>query len=220
VIIVFFLIDIGLCFAYILNFLIYGVPDSIITDLLDLDGESSLGAWYSSIQYFCAFVFSAIYSYFAIRQNRKLFILIFLPMMFLFMSIDESVQIHEWLGEKRDILFSSGSRKGTLFGGTGLWMFLFGLPFLALFLRLVYLLKQQIHDKKSSLIKLVVGMLIMLTGALGFETLSNFVVRDFLAVEIVFEEGLEMIGATVMLWAVYEMAKDFIILSEKTTSNQ
>ena len=206
---IFFLIDIGLCVAYVINDLI-GKTHSKLTDILNLDAESSLSAWYSSTQFFCIFILSAIFSYHRIRKNRKSLLLIVLPIMFLLMSIDECVQIHEWLGAKSDILFPSGSRKGTFFQYTGIWMFVFGLPFLIFFLLLAHSLKQHISDKASSLKKLVIGMAIMLAGALGFELLSNFVAARFWFIEVTFEEGLEMIGATVMLWAVYDMAIDYI----------
>ena len=198
-----------LCIAYIINNLI-GQPFWKLTSLLDLSGESSLAAWYSSTQFFCVFILSAIFTYHKIKQNSKSFPLIILPIIFLLMSIDESVQIHEWLGEKSDILFSDGSRIGTSFQKTGIWMFVFGLPFVALFLLWAYSLKHHFSDKPSSFKKLVIGMIIMLTGALGFEFLSNFVENSFWVIEVTFEEGLEMIGVTVMLWAVYDMAIDYM----------
>ena len=89
-------------------------------------------------------------------------------------------------------------------------MFVFGLPFLILFLMCIYLLKQYFSDKPSSLKKLVIGMILMLIGALGFETISNFVTGSFWYIEAVFEEGFEMIGVTVMLWATYDMAIDYM----------
>ena len=89
-------------------------------------------------------------------------------------------------------------------------MIVFGLPFLAFFLLLAYSVKRHISDKPSSLRKLVIGMAIMLTGALGFELLSNFVENGYWDILTVFEEGLELIGVTVMLWAVYDMAIDYM----------
>ncbi|MBN4054496.1 hypothetical protein JYT87_02180 [Nitrospira defluvii] len=206
---IFLLIDIGLCIAYTINHL-SGHSFSKLTSLLDLDGENSIASWYSSTQFFCVFISSAIFSYHKIRENSKSFPLIVLPIMFLLMSIDESVQIHEWLGLKSDILFSSGSRIGTPFQNTGIWMFVFGLPFLALFLLIVYSLKHHFSDKPFAFEKLVIGMIIMLIGALGFETLSNFIGKGFLFIEIVLEEGLEMIGVTVMFWAMYDIAIDYM----------
>ena len=207
---IFFLIDIGLCLAYIVNILI-GQPSYQLTLLLDLNGESSIGTWYSSTQFFCVFILSSIFSYHKIRQNSKSSLLIALPIIFLLMSIDESVQIHEWIGVKCDMLFPSHDRAGTLFQQTGIWMFVLGIPFLTFFLLLAYSFKQHISEKPSSLKKLVIGMIILLTGALGFDCLGNFIHTNvYWIIEITFEEGLEMIGVTVMLWAVYDLAIDYI----------
>lgn len=209
VVIIFFLIDFVLILAYIMNYLA-GQPYGMPTRLLDLNGESSFAAWYSSVQLFCVFVLSAVFSYPKIRQNGKSFPLIMLPAVFLLMSIDESVQIHEWLGVQSDILFPEGVRAGTAYYKTGIWMIIIGIPFLALFLWLSYSLKYHFSNKPSSLKKLVLGMIVMLSGALGFEFLSNFVEEDLWIIEVAFEEGLEMAGVTIMLWAMYEMATDYL----------
>ena len=207
---IFFLIDLGLCIAYAVNYLA-GQSYSKLTSLLNLDGEASLAAWYSSVQLFCIFIFSAVFSYHKIDRTKKSYLLIGLPVIFLLMSIDETVQIHEWLGEKSDFLLPGGSRNGTVFQETGIWMFLFGLPFLALFLIWVYVIREYLADKPASFIKLITGMMILLAGALGIELLSNFSVEaNHYVTEVIFEEGLEMIGATVILWAVYEMAIEYI----------
>lgn len=203
---IYFLIDIGLCIAYIMNYLL-GSPYSMLTRILDLNDETSLSSWYSSMQLFCIFILGAIFVYHKFRQNSKSLLLIPLPTVFLLMSIDESVQIHEWLGRKSDILFPWAK---TFFPETGIWMFLFGLPFFALFLLWAYSTKQYFSEKPFKLKKLVIGMCILLFGALGFESLSNFVENSLFVAEVVFEEGLEMIGATVILWSVYDMALEYI----------
>lgn len=208
-ILIVFLIDMGLCIAYILNYSI-GHSFNALNKLLDLDGESSLATWYSSTKYFCVFILSTLFSYHKYEQKSKSLSLVILPLMFLLMSIDEAIQLHEGLGSKSDILLSDGSREGTLFQITGVWMFVFGLPFIVFFLLLAYSMKNFFSEQLSSFRKLIIGMFIMLTGALGFETLSNFVENGFLVSEIVFEEGLEMIGVTVMLWALYDVTIDFM----------
>ena len=111
---IFFLIDLGLCIAYVVNYLA-GRSYSKLTSLLNLDGEASLAAWYSSVQLFCIFIFSTVFIYHKIDRTKKSYLLIGLPVIFLLMSIDETVQIHEWLGEKSDFLLPVGSRNGTVF---------------------------------------------------------------------------------------------------------
>ena len=126
------------------------------------------------------------------------------------MSIDESVEIHEMLGRGSDIFLPGGDRDDSFFPETGIWMFLIGLPFLALFLLWAYSIKQVFSEKLFTLKKLVIGMCILLFGALVIESLSNFVDNGLLVAEITIEEGLEMIGATVILWAVYDMALEYL----------
>ena len=82
------------------------------------------------------------------------------------MSIDESVQIHEWLGAQSDILFAGGNRVGTAFENSGIWMFLFGLPFLAIFLLWAYSIKQFFSEKpfiKSLQSKIILDTFLCLT---------------------------------------------------------
>jgi hypothetical protein len=214
IILVFFLIDIGLCTAYIFNYMI-GQPHWKITILLDLSDEASLSSWFSSVQLFCVFILSAIFSYYKIKHNPKAILLIFLPLIFLSMSIDESVQIHEWLGAMSDRLLPSGNREETSFQTTGIWMIVVGIPFILFFLYLTISIRKFLSDKISSLNKLVAGMVIMLIGALGLELLVNFIDRDYWFIEIAIEEGLEMVGVTIMLWAVYDMATDFIMITDE-----
>ena len=208
-ILVLFLIDIGFCVAYFINYII-GQPSYKLTVVLDLNSEKSLGTWYSSTQYFCLFILSAIFSYHKFSKNSKSFSLLIFPIMFLFMSIDESIQIHEWIGYKSDIFLPGGSREGTFFHKTGIWMFVVGLPFIVLFLLLAYSLKNHFSENTSRLKKLVIGMVVMLTGALGIEIISNFAEFGPLVIVVAFEEGLEMIGATTMLWALYDVTKDYL----------
>ena len=206
VIVVCFIIDLGLCSAYFINDLI-GRPYVKMAAILDLDGEDSLSAWYSTVKFFCIFILGFIFAYYNINKDNRSFLLFFFPVIFLLMSIDESVQIHEWLGVRSDILLPDGSRHETPFQTTGIWMFLFGLPFLALFLLWAYSIKYY-FDKPSSFKRLIVGMITMLSGALGFELLSNFVENTLYIT--MFEEGLEMIGATIILWSVYDMTVEYL----------
>ncbi len=198
------IIDVALCVLYLCN--VYaGHPIWIVTQLLDLNVEASLSSWYSSIQYFAAFTFSAIFSFFMIKHHGKSLLLLLLPALFLLMSIDETAMIHEWVGAKSDALLPSGTRAYTTFDHTGIWVFVVGIPFLAFLVPFFYFIKKQLADHRSELLKLMAGMLIMLSGALLLELSGNFINVNFYFIEVVLEEGFEMVGATVMTWAVYNM---------------
>ena len=204
---VFFIVDISFCLLYLLNGMI-DHPIKKLTHLLDLNGETSFSAWFSSIQFFCVFIFYSIFCFYKIKENKKALLLVCFPLVFLLMSADESVQIHEWIGTKSDMFFESGTREGTAFHNTGIWVFLVGIPFFTGFIWFCFVTKKYIN-KPSSLKKLILGMIVMLSGALGFELLSNFINHAYLPIEIAFEEGFEMMGVTIMLWAAYELAIDF-----------
>lgn len=204
-IIVFLIIDIGLCALYIIN-VAFGHSYLSINMFLDLDNEISLATWYSSMQYFCLFILSSIF-YINKRKlaSRNSFLLIFLPVIFLLMSIDESTSIHESIGAVGDILLPSGSRDGTFFNRTGIWMILVGLPFFIFFMVLMYSTKTHFGRDNNSFGKLMTGMIILLIGALGIEFLANLVDDDYYFIEVAFEELFEMIGVTIMVWAVYDL---------------
>jgi hypothetical protein len=79
-------------------------------------------------------------------------------------------------------------------------------PFLALFLGWAWSIKNWTSDKPGCLWGLVGGMLLLLTGAMGFEFASNWTTGIMYTLVVVAEELCEMVGATIILWAVYEMA--------------
>jgi hypothetical protein len=198
-------IDVALCLLYIANFLL-GQPSPKLTTFSDLNGESSLAMWYSSTQLFGIAVLGTIFAHRKIREDPRAILLAGLPLLFLLMSIDEAVQIHEWLGRKSDVLLSGGTREGSAMAKTGIWMFVLGLPFLALFLGWAWSIRNWTADKPHCLWIMVGGMLLLLTGAIGFEFASNWTTGVMYTLGVVAEEFCEMMGATIILWAVYEMA--------------
>lgn len=206
---VFFCVDILLCLLYLADNLL-GNPVHDISVLLDLNGERSLGAWYSSKQLFCIALLSLIFCYAKLRSDKKTLPLMCLPMLFFAMSIDESLQIHEWLGDQADILIAGSYRTGTDFKSTGYWMFFIGLPFILMFALYVNSIKSHFQANLASFEKLLLGMGVLLTGSIGVEISANFINPNLLFIECFFEEGLEMIGATIMLWAAYDLAIEAI----------
>lgn len=206
-ILVLFLIEGGLCAAYALNFWIGG-PSVQVTRLFNLGGEANLPTWFSSMQWFCV---SYLFGIFAVRnldRSRKdTWLLLLFPVLFLIFSIDEFVQIHEWLGTKTDIFLPGGARKNTFFHATGIWMFLVGIPVLAGCLWVLSSLKKYFIEVPAAYRKFTVGILVFFGGAIGVETLSNL--SDGYTwshiLENILEEGMEMVGVTIMLWGTYDL---------------
>ncbi len=216
IILVFFAVDIGLSTAYLLNYII-GEPFGILNKLVNLDGEDSVATWYSSIQLFCVFFLAAVYTSENIdRQNARSWMLIGFPLLFLALSIDESVQIHEWLGERSDALLPGGSRKDTIFKRSGIWMFVLGIPFICCFYIWFSSVKQYFKKDGTEYLRIVYGIVVFLIGVLGFEAISNFFSDETHSIGFILitcgEETLEMAGVTIILWGVYEMVckKGFI----------
>lgn len=223
VILVLFGINLALGILYIANYYA-GQPVSKLNTFLDLNGEHNLPTWYSSIQWFSV---AALLGLFAYRHLRPLslrsWMLAMLPLIFLAMSLDEVAEIHEWVGLKSDALLPGGDREHTVFSYTGIWMFLLGVPFFVIFSLMVYSLRHYFLATRGALYKMFFGVVIMLAGALGVETISNFVTLDESVgvFTILSEELFEMFGATVVLWGAYELLDrhGFSIVQKKSLAD-
>jgi hypothetical protein len=208
---VFYVADFALSLAYLLN-VGAGRPFGKLTALLDLDGESNLPTWYSSIQLFVVAVLLGFFAYRTFEKSRiSSWLLSLLPLVFVVLSIDEVAEIHEWLGKKSDVLLPGGTRGNTPFGETGIWMFLIGIPFLAFMVFLIRSVRVYFRNKPGVLRKFVLGMLIFVGGAAGMDTAANFVVIGSRAhvLEILMEELCEMLGVTTILWATCDLLRGY-----------
>lgn len=208
-ILVFFLVDVGLYVAYVVNAII-GRPSNLIDHILRLNGESNLPSWYSTIQLFCVFVLCTIISLNKAKARGVSLPLLIPPAAFLLISMDETMQIHELLGDLTDALLPHGSRAGSLFHHTGIWMFVIGAPVIVLLgMSAPSLARDYFGGKPRSFRKFIFGMAVMLMGALGFEAVSNFAEFSIWpTVGNTLEEGMEMLGIGVVLWAMYDVAAD------------
>lgn len=208
-ILVLFIIDIALGLGYIFNELLRR-PYWKLTALLDLNREGNLPTWYPSIQWFCVAIFLGLFAHrnFSLRQKRS-WLLVVVSLLFLVLSLDEVAEIHEWLGQEVDVLLPGGTRHNTLVHSTGIWMLAIGVPFLALFIVLISSIKIYFQGAPDALLKILLGMLIMLIGALRFETLANFVTprTKYRVLQIFLEEFCELVGGTTVLWGSYELLR-------------
>ena len=108
-----------------------------------------------------------------------------------------------------DNFLSGEKHDNPLFYDTGIWFFvIIGIPLLIFFILWIYSMSKQINEKPASLKKMIIGMMVMLSGALGFDSLANFAEENW-RICILFEEGFEMIGVTIILWSAYELTSDF-----------
>jgi hypothetical protein len=204
---VFFIVDFAFGIAYLFNYLV-GEPYWTLTVLLDLDGEGNLPTWYSSIQWFCVAMLFGLFAHrnFS-RSQRKSWGLLILPLVFLLLSLDEIAQLHEVLGSWSDRFLPNASRKDSLFSRTGVWMFVIGVPFVAFFGAMMLSIRGYFERAPGAYVKVLIGMAIMLIGALGIESLSNFVGSDpfYSMLQTIVEELCEILGGTIVLWGSYEL---------------
>jgi hypothetical protein len=101
----------------------------------------------------------------------------------------------------------SRHRHGTMFDKTGIWMFGIGIPFVAFCVLLFVCIRLYLVGARVPVRLVAAGMVVMLSGAVGVETLSNFVVPDtpLAYAQAVVEELLEMVGATLVFWGAIEL---------------
>jgi hypothetical protein len=213
-VLVFFIADFGLALAYLLNFAI-GQPAEKLTLILDLEGEANLPTWYASTKLFIVAALLGLFArqHFEPSQLRS-WPLVGLALAFLAFSADETAQIHEWVGYKVDtVVLEGGTRAGTLFDHTGLWMFLVGLPVAAAIGVLIWSVRFYLGRAPGVVSKYVAGCGVLMLGAVGLEMLRNFVAPGTGAhvVQVCAEELLEMAGVTLILWGTLDLLKAYRI---------
>jgi hypothetical protein len=199
--------DIALGLAHVVG-VWAGSPGSKLRTFLNLDAEANLPTWYSSSQLLAIGVLFALAAYWRTDTARRGRVLIgLLAAVFVLLSLDETATIHEWLGQKSDALLLGGHRNGTAFWRTGIWMFVVGLPFVALFLSLLHAVREYLKPVPGVFGRLLGGALLLFGAALIPETIVNFIPKQSSArmIEVVIEEVGEMMGATTILWAAYTL---------------
>ena len=193
----------GFALLHLASFAIFGgVPR-----LFYLDHEGNLPTWWSSMQFLVASLLLALVALrtWHVRPSTRLLAL--LAVVLVLMSIDEVSALHERTGRVIDRLL--GGRPGPLHH-TGGWLFVIGIPFIAVAFVLLRRLGAGLTDAPGTARRLSLGIAVVLSGALGVEALSNFVVEEDAAyrpfevgayiVLVAAEEFLEMTGGSILLW--------------------
>lgn len=172
--------------------------------IFNLDFERSVPTWYSSMQLFLIGMLLAAFAASDASRGRRFWIAAG-SLLFLFLSIDESVGIHDML---RDHLFElAGPAERTFFRHTSAWPLFLGPPLVLAMLIVgrgaAGLLRVQPRVRRLY----IVGLMLFVTGAVCLESLLNlFPLWGWThRIEIILEEFLEMLGATCFLWATLEL---------------
>lgn len=183
---------------------------AVIARLIDLDRERALPTWYASMQWFCVAGLLWLFAMPRItRQSHRSLLLLALPAVYVMLSIDEVAQLHESMGTALDALLLQQPREATPLAKTGFWIVFVGIPFVLAFMVVIAALMPYIRQFPQPFVKLVGGTAVFLVGAIGVEGLSNFVTQGsaLATVQVVVEEVFELVGATVVLWAGYDLAR-------------
>ena len=201
-------IDALLILAYV-GQVALNIPSGKLTELVDLDGESSLCMWFSSMQLYSSGVLvGLVFWHRASRDRSEAAVLGLLGLFLLAMSVDEAIQLHEWVGWRSDALLEEGSREGTMWSVTGIWMFVIGIPAVAFAAWLLY--RSRGLMPAPVLTWFAAGMAVLFAGALGAEAFANLTIKrapgelpSTLAgtLQASVEEGLEMLGGNLLLGA-------------------
>jgi hypothetical protein len=179
-----------------------GGPDVVsyrYVNMFDLDEEEGFGTWFAAVMLLCAGRLLLVIA----RDSRSagdglhLWWLV-LGLGFHFLSIDEVAGMHEFLNTYGDDVFGLAS-KWTTYAAVGVGMLVVAyLPFLVL-------LQHKGHRRTLSLV--VIAGILYVGGAVGVEKLSpdsGFSSLTYNLFWISLEEGLEMSGVIVLIYALLD----------------
>ena len=206
-----FAADLALALIAVLDFWA-GHPIGRLSGLFNLDTESTIPTWYSSMQWFCAGAMFALFAFHAWRSRmRGALCVAALALACVTFSVDEIAEIHEQLGFAADALMRNGSRHGTALWSTGLWPFVVGIPaIVAIAIALRGTRHIFLARAPRALALLIFGFVVMFTGALVIELGANLVDAaarrgGLFLTQVVLEELLEMLGVTFIAWSGYSL---------------
>jgi len=197
--------------SHIFLFVWPGVSLETARAILGLDGETTLGTWFSTIQLFSIGAVLLLTSWANEREDRfphDVFILI--GLLFVYLSADEGGVIHERI---EAYVKGSGLDSLLLTGNAGGWISIYAFMGLTFLFLLLYLTGNSLFRiwKLFTLecLFFICGFLVILIGGVGFETLFYIYLDSgtkMYHLETSIEEFLEMTGASITLYATLEIA--------------
>ena len=187
--------------------------------LFDLNGEGNAPAWFSGMQLLLIGLSCFALALWFFQDDERVAPLrrLFLAMGagFTYLSADEIGQVHEnlsqvlqawhWLNQVETHALAALGRKMHRLHGGSIWIPLFAVIGVALLWWLWPQLKLAWKLWRREVLLLAVGFATLAVGAVIVESLGDLIPKAALAmraVEVGVEEGLELVGASVMLYAV------------------
>lgn len=198
IVVALFIVDGLVVLAHAINFTLIAAVDRP-RRMFDLANEANLPAWYSSMQLALLGLLAVLLAY-ARRRPRVVgwWSMLGICVLPFYLSVDEFVQLHELIGR---------ALPSDVFTVTGLWMFI-AVPALVVTLVLLYVPSTRFWSgPPKARTRVVLGLAIYLASAAGLEVASNFVTAGGIAshVQLIAEEGGELVGATVMVWGIVDL---------------
>lgn len=195
------LLEILMVSAYMADhfFLVFGKSHRMI----DLDKELTLPSWFSAAQLFCIGMLFLIQNLRLPRPSHvSLKFLSLVGLGFIFLSMDETITIHELMTFKLTHISWLPRFKNNM----GLWIPIYTSIGMALLFLSRHKIIQIWQFYRKELIIFIVGFLMVVMGGVMLEIISYEFLRvdelkKWYQLEVALEEGLEMMGASVMLYA-------------------
>jgi len=181
-----------------------GGPSSQLHAWLDIETEQTVATWYSSIQLFAVAVLLGAFAWGMQARGERDRWLLLPPALFLFLSADEVIEVHEYVGYK---LFSQEQRAGSAFDYVGIWGFVLGPIFLAVVGWIGWHGRRHLRGLPRVRRRYILGLLLFAGGAAFVDEAANFVQVGGAAhaLQVLVEEVAEMAGVTFILWATWDL---------------
>lgn len=170
-----------------------------LSNRFDFDDEASVPTWFSQGLWVLTALASTLAAKLAIQRRNKQIWLVMAGVAILF-SVDEVSGLHEFVLQSLHLLIFGDTQAPT--SAINAWWLI--LPLIIAFGFVLF--KRLYHALNLKLWLLMsLGWFIFLTGALGLELYGNDLVRTtfyYQGIVVGLEEGLEMIGAIIVLFTV------------------
>lgn len=199
-------LDLAFVAAYVLNFLL-GAPSEAWTRVVDVNAEWNPPTLYSAAQLLLLAAGLRTFARGAAERGRAdRLALRLLPVLAFLLAVDELAQAHEGLGMLSDRLLPHGTRVGTAFGRTGIWMLLLAPPLIAAASWIGWRARAHLRYAPRARHLMGAGLAVFLLSAVGLELASNLQ-RSWPAkmAQHAVEELGEMLGVTIMVWGAHEL---------------
>lgn len=179
------------------------MPETL-AQLFHIGLEANVPAWFSSLQ--LALVGLLLLAFFLHERSRGTMAwgLLMGAGAFLFLSMDEAAQVHEFVSGVIHKRVLDTEIQDTAFRKTGYWMFILP-PFLIAGLWICWRMMRPYLSGQPARRKLIGGFVLFLACATVPEILFNFVKDPWKLLEQVVEEVGEMAGITIILWGVLQL---------------